>query len=372
MLLITYRLITLFVLGAACAAQTGTAPAATPPQTAEQAYKNIQVLKGAPADQLIPAMQFMAASLGVQCDFCHVENAFEKDDKQTKQTARKMIQMLLVINKDNFQGQKKVTCYACHRGVHRPVASPLISEEPAQPAPEENVGRSESSATNLPSVDTIVEKYLQAMGATSSATKSIRLQQGSLTIGTAQFPVEVLTKGPAKRVTTIHFPGGDSVTGFNEQVGWLTTPGRDTHQMTRAELDGAQMESSFQFGMDLRQMFQKLQVQQEDTINNRPTVLVLGMRGDYPPAQLYFDRESGLLVRLLRYVDTPLGLNPTQIDYADYREDGGRKVPFRWTVAHPGSRFTIQIEHAQQDLQVNDEKFLPPPTLQSESPRPPR
>jgi len=367
-----YRCISVFVLGAACAAQSAPAPAATPLQTAGQVYKNIQVLKGVPNDQLIPAMQFITASLGVQCDFCHMENAFEKDDKETKRTARKMIQMLLAINKDNFQGQKKVTCYACHRGAHRPVASPLISEETVQIVPEERLDRSEGSATNLPSVDTIVEKYLQAMETVSSASKSTCLQKGTLTVGTAQFPVEVLTKGPAKRVTTVHFPGGDSVTGFNEQVGWLATPGRGTHQMSRAELDGAQMESSLQSGTDLRQIFKQLQVQQEDAVDSRPTLFVLGLRDDYPPTQLYFDRESGLLVRLLRYIDTPVGLNPMQIDYADYREDGGRKVPFRWTVTRPGSRFTIQIDQTQQNFQVNDDKFFPPSTLQSESPGPPR
>jgi len=370
MSVITYRLISAFVLAATCTAQAVPSSTVTPSKTAEQIYKNIQVLKGVPADQLIPAMQFIAASLGVQCDFCHMENAFEKDDKETKRTARKMIQMLLAINKDNFQGQKKVTCYACHRGAHRPVASPLISEQPAQLAAEEKVG--ERISANLPSVDTIVEKYLQAMGAMSSAIESVRLQKGTLTVGAAQFPVEVLSKGPANRVATVHFPGGDSVTGFNEQVGWLTTPGRGTHQMTRAELDGAQMEASLQLGTDLRQIFKQLQVQQEDKIEGRPTFVVLGMRDAYPPTQLYFDRESGLLVRLLRYIDTPLGPNPTQIDYADYREDGGRKVPFRWTVARPGSRFTIQINQTQQDLQVNDEKFLPPATFQSESPGPPQ
>ena len=91
------------------------------PKTTEQVYKNIQVLKGFPSDQLVPAMQFVAASLGVQCDFCHLENAFEKDDKETKQTARKMMRMMFAINKDNFDGQQKVTCYACHRGSHKPL-----------------------------------------------------------------------------------------------------------------------------------------------------------------------------------------------------------------------------------------------------------
>lgn len=62
-------------------AQNTAAPApGQSPKTAEQQFKNIQVLKGAPADQVIPAMQFISSSLGVECDFCHVQNAFDKDD----------------------------------------------------------------------------------------------------------------------------------------------------------------------------------------------------------------------------------------------------------------------------------------------------
>ena len=72
----------------ASAPQTG-APAA--PKTASQQFKNIQVLKDVPADQLIPAMQFITASLGVDCEYCHVEHAFDKDDKKPKVMARKMM-----------------------------------------------------------------------------------------------------------------------------------------------------------------------------------------------------------------------------------------------------------------------------------------
>src|SRR4029077_20925625 len=106
-------------------AQRSTGTAA--PQTTEQIYKNIQVLKGVPADQLIPAMQFITASLGVQCDFCHEENAFEKDDKETKQTARKMMRMIFTVNKDNFDGHRELTSYACHRGDPKPAITPTIS-----------------------------------------------------------------------------------------------------------------------------------------------------------------------------------------------------------------------------------------------------
>ena len=51
----------------------------SPIRPAERAYKNIQALKGIPADELIPAMEFITASLGVDCGFCHVERHFDQD-----------------------------------------------------------------------------------------------------------------------------------------------------------------------------------------------------------------------------------------------------------------------------------------------------
>ena len=360
MLLTRYAAVTVLAFSAICWAQS-TQPSTTipSPKTTEQVYKNIQVLKGVPADQLIPAMQFIAASLGVQCDFCHLENAFDKDDKKTKQTARRMMRMMFAINRDNFDGHKEVTCYACHRGAHKPVATPLIGEEPVQPALEEN--NEEGNAASLPSADNIIEKYLQAMGGADAVARiSTRLQKGTLTVGAAQFPVEVLTKRPANRVTTVHFPNGESVTGFNAQMGWLSTPGHGFHEMSSAEVDASHMDAYPQFAIDPRQTFTELCVQRQEKIDGRPIYVVSGIREKKPPVQLFFDQESGLLIRLLRYVDTPLGLNPTQIDYADYRQEGGVRTPFRWTVVRPGGRFTIQIEQMQQNVPIDDEKFAKP------------
>jgi photosynthetic reaction center cytochrome c subunit len=335
---------------------TGTAA----PQTTEQAYKNIQVLKGVPADQLIPAMQFITVSLGVQCDFCHQEKGFEKDDKETKQTARKMMRMMFAINQDNFDGHREVTCYACHRGEHKPVITPLISVEDGKFAAEEKMHDAQSNDASLPSADQILGKYLQSVGgAKAAAMISVRIQKGTLTVGSEAFAVEVLAKGPSKRVTTVRFPGGDSVTGVNGGKGWLSTPGT-VHDMSPAEVDAAKMDADLFFPGSLQQLFKELRVQKKEQVNGHETYIVLGMRDNQPPVQLYFDEESGLLVRVLRYAETPLGRNPTQIDYADYRGEGGVKTPFRWTVARPNGRFTIQIEHMQQDVLIEDDKFAKP------------
>src|ERR1035438_5580727 len=114
-------------------AQTPPAQTAGTPKLAEEQFKNIKVLTGIPAEQVIPAMQFITASLGVECEYCHVRQdhapgmAFDKDDKKPKVIARKMIQMMFAINKDNFEGKREVTCFSCHRGAAEPVGIPIVA-----------------------------------------------------------------------------------------------------------------------------------------------------------------------------------------------------------------------------------------------------
>src|SRR5205085_8683685 len=126
----------------------------------------IQVLKGTPADQLFPAMQFITSSLGVECEFCHTQGAFEKDDKKPKEVARKMMQMQFAINKDNFKGERVITCFSCHRGSHDPVGTPIISEE--EPKPSE---APKTSAGATPTADQVIDKYIQAVGGAEALQK---------------------------------------------------------------------------------------------------------------------------------------------------------------------------------------------------------
>ncbi len=104
------------------------------PPTAKQKFKNIQVLKNLPADQLIPIMHKINDSLGVRCDFCHVINAdhtgFEKDDKPAKNVARKMMIMTQKLNEHEPILDKQATCYMCHHGHPEPQTQPPAPEPP--------------------------------------------------------------------------------------------------------------------------------------------------------------------------------------------------------------------------------------------------
>jgi photosynthetic reaction center cytochrome c subunit len=345
----------LVVLGARGAdAPAPAAPDPVDPSKAEGRFKNIQVFKGYPADDLVPAMQFITAALGVDCAFCHVDHEPEKDDKKHKLTARKMIAMNRAINHDNFDGEAEVTCMSCHRGSTRPVAIPVVAA--GEPAPEAAAPK----AAELPAASSVLDKYAQAVGGAAALAKvESRVQKGKLTgFGPEPVPVEVTTKAPDKRITIVHGQRGNNVTAFDGTNGWLGSSGRPPRDMSPAEAAATRLDATMLFPSDLKQLFKEFKVASIETIDGKDAVRVIATsEGTTPPASLWFDAQSGLVVRLVRYSATPLGLNPTQIDYADFRAADGVTVPYRWTVARPSGRFTIQVDESKQNVPVDDKTF---------------
>ena len=358
----------LAMLGIALARAQSTSPkpisaTGAAPKLAEEEYKNIQALKGIPAEQVIPSMQFIAASLGVECEYCHVPHQMDKDDKKPKVTARKMINMMMAINKENFEGHREVTCYSCHRGSANPVATPIIS--PDEPKRETAEGSKPGEAKPVfPPAEQLLDKYIAAIGGAEALQKvTSRVQKGTLTaFGGQHFPVDVYSKAPEKRLSVMHLANGDSVTAFDGKQGWLSVPGR-VHMMSAAENAAAHMDADLYFPLHVKTLYEKFRADAGEKIDGRDTYLIVGRSQTQPPLRMYFDKDSGLLLRLIRYAETPLGRNPTQIDYTDYRDTNGLKVPFRWTISRPGNQFSIQVEQLQQNVAVDDAKFAaPPPT----------
>lgn len=341
-------------------------PAGGTSKTAAQQFKNIQVLKEVPAEQLIPTMQFITASLGVECEFCHVEHQMDKDDKKEKGYAREMMKMQLEIDKGHFENKLEVTCYTCHRGSPHPVSTPLLSADGGKSAPHVHE-EDEGARANLPTVDQILDKYLAAVGGTEALQKiKTRVQKGTIDAMGKQSPIEVYSEAPDKRVSISHINGGSSVTAFNGQVGWLTIPG-GVHHMTAAERESASIDAQMYFAVKVREMYKEFRVRPGEEIGGRTTYLVAATATPgHPQIRMYFDEQTGLLLRLIRYTETALGKNPAQVDYAEYKEIDGVKVPYRWTLVRPNGAFTIHIDQVQQNVVVDQKLFKAP----SENPPP--
>jgi hypothetical protein len=337
-------------------------------KTAEQAYKNIKVLKGIPADQLIPSMQFISASLGVECEYCHVAGAFEKDDKKPKETARKMMEMMFAINKANFEDHREVTCYTCHGGNAHPQAIPAIPEtvrmEPAK-SPEMKEKKAADDAASKQAALAMVDKYVAALGGGGAIRKvTSRVEKGSADVGGKQMTIDIYAQGPDKRVSVMHLPNGESVTAYNGAVGWLSVPGRPTHWMSQGEAEAARLDADLYFPVRLKEIFGDFKLAAPEKIDGREVTVVTALREGKPPVKLYFDPQTGLLVRMVRYADSALGWNPSQIDYADYRESAGVRIPYRWTIARPSGRFTIQVEDVQVNVAIETSRFAAPAETQ--------
>ncbi len=108
-------------------------PLRKPEETAEAHFKNVKTpLKTLPASQFLDNMRYFGWALNKDCEFCHVKDHFDSDDKKEKKTARKMIEMTESIDKDNFEGHPDVRCFTCHEGHNRPLSRPLFPDEAAR------------------------------------------------------------------------------------------------------------------------------------------------------------------------------------------------------------------------------------------------
>jgi photosynthetic reaction center cytochrome c subunit len=359
------------IIGQDTAQKPTTQKAATPAaKTAEQQFKNIKILKGIPADQLIPSMQFISASLGVDCEYCHVEHQMDKDDKKPKEAARKMMTMMFAINADSFEGERKVTCNSCHHGSPHPASTPPVASGTAMSTVHEHESDHGSAATQPKATD-ILDKYLAAVGGPDALKKiHSRVQKGSLEATGNAYPIEVYSVAPDKRISISHPPNAESVTAYNGEVGWLTLRG-GIHRMSTADAAAARIDAELFFPARVREMYTKFEVRSGEPVAGHATVLVAASGEGNPPLELYFDAESGLLLRMVRYGETPLGRNPTQIDYADYRVVDGVKIPYQWTVARPNGAFTIKIDKAEQNVPVDEKLFVAPAEQPPPPPNPP-
>ncbi|HVR98825.1 MAG TPA: c-type cytochrome [Thermoanaerobaculia bacterium] len=318
---------------------------AKPPQepTAEQAYKNIKVLNGMPASQMLPVMHLMRAALGARCELCHVTegNRYDLDTKREKETAREMIRMVLAINKDNFKGRTVVTCNTCHRGAEHPVHVPPIGQALFDDTTQGGEEPARAALPSLPSAPEVLDRYIQALGGRAALEKvQSRVSRGTLLYmqvvdsGTPkaravnrgqESPIEIV-QAPGRVTVTVGPPSQQIVQSLEGASGTIKSPDGE-RPLRPQEVARLAVLADLQKELKLRDQAEKARVRKE-TLDGKD-VLLLRLTGDDGTSRsLYFDAKTGLLSRQIIYRPTLIGLDPEQTDYEDYRDVHGVKVPF--------------------------------------------
>lgn len=342
------------------------------PQAAENVFKNIQVLKGIPVDDFMDTMGIMSAALGFDCNECHVGAGTDtvkwEADTDKKRTARRMTLMVAAINRTNFGGRQVVTCWTCHRGRDIPPVMPAIDTVYGTPLIEADDIVTQSFPGE-PSVDQILDKYLQALGGAERLSRVTSYIATGTSQGFRGFggggAVQIFAKAPDQRATIIKFDKSigrqDAIRAFDGLTGWVSAPLSvvPEYALAGSELDGARIDAQLAFPAQIKKTLTQLRVGPPDNVNGHDVHVVQGNGSRGLVATLYFDRASGLLVRMVRFGSSPIGRAPTQVDFDDYREVAGAgiKMPFRWTFGWLDGRDSFELKEIRLNAPIDPGVF---------------
>jgi len=353
------------------------AAAAAKGQTAGEVFKNVttSTLKGITVDEFMGSMGVMAAALGWDCADCHegagTDKVIWEADTPRKVLARKMTEMVAVINKTNFGGVQMVTCWTCHHGRDIPATTIALDTLYSAPNDEKDDIVPKDPQPQV-SAEQVIDKYIQALGGAqklAGLTSFIATgtQEGYVDVkGGGQF--QIFAKAPDSRTVQVRFKDapdrGDQTRSYDGRtgIGWVTTPRAllGEYQVTGSELDGHKLDAELAFPGQIKQVLTNLRIGYDDSIDGKTVQVVQGTGPRGLMATLYFDKQTGLLVRLLRFSRSPIGRIPTQVDYADYREVNGIKFPFKYKFSWLDGRDNYQITDVKTNVPIDESRFGKP------------
>jgi photosynthetic reaction center cytochrome c subunit len=347
-------------------AQNPTTTTAPAEKTVEQTRTNIQVLKGLPDSQLIPVMNFMGASLGVRCTYCHVNKDgkwdFGSDEKAEKKTAREMITMVMGINKGNFRGNPEVSCYTCHRGRTSVVHTLSVPVPTPEPRPSPAASPTASQQPN-PTAEQIFDKYYQAVGGTEAIDKlKSRVMKGTLITGQGtEVGYELNQAGPDSVLAVLTTPQGVIQRALQGATGWEKSD-RGVRDLTDFEIGYVKRYSLLYADLKLKDQFSRISFGGKQKIDERDVYAVRATTTGGKRETLFFDVETGLLTRRTSSTTTPVGTIPEQVDYADYKDVDGMKLPFtiRFSAVDPSFSGVRKFTEIKLNVPVDPKRFNKP------------
>ncbi len=338
-------------------------------------FKNVtaSTLKGLTPSDFLGAMGVMTAALGYDCSNCHPgagTDAFDwvTDSNPKKRMGRMMVEMVANINRQNFGGQIRVTCFTCHHGLDVPTTS--IALDKLYGAPNEEKPDIIEPGMGEPPASQILDEYIQAMGGAAKwdGVKNYIVTGSSKGYGglggTAAF--QIFAQAPDHRGMWIHFPDhpdrGTSAWTYDGKTGWISSPRGylGEYELNGNDLAGARLDSVVAFPNRIKTAFPNWRTGSEDTLHDKDVYIVQGSGPGGLLGTFYFDKNTHLLLRYVRQTPTPVGRVSIQQDYDDYRDVNGVKFPFTYSFLWLDGRFTANISDVQVNAPVDTAKFAKP------------
>jgi len=358
------------VLGLVLAAGFAQKPVAaqSSDQKVEDAFKNIKALNGQRADMLNPTMVMFEAALGVGCGYCHDADANKRevDSKPQKQIARQMIEMVNSVNKTTFRGQARVTCFTCHQGRNIPIGVPNVTNSPLPPALGEDFVASLPPPPPVPTAVTpaqVIDKYIASLGAVQQVASIDAVGTVTQRRPGRNFPsqqIEFMSKAPGMGLTITKAGQNDNLMAYGATAGWARAGNTAPRDLRKAEADGAMLEDPYNLPAHLKEMLLEPKMERPAVIRGHEDYVISAKTRNLPKVEAYFEKNTGMLERLVYFNDSLYGPYPTQIDYRDFRDVGGRKVPYEWVISQTRNREFTYAMQTVKAMPIEDAKFAKP------------
>ena len=329
---------------------------------------DLRVLQELPEAQLFPLMNLIADSLGVRCDYCHVQEkpdltktpanvggwVWDSDEKPQKRKAREMMRMMIDLNAGPFRDGTRVTCYTCHRGAAQPARLPAL--------PPALAGAARTpSAPALPSADRVWTNYVNAVGqADNPAPGTATIISGWDDRSEGRFgKVEIVLAGANRYRATVTTPAATSSQGFEGDAAWLTT---NDGVLRLSAPDALRLRRIATRYWPLKPRPAGLKVVGIERLTERDAYVATARVDPITTLTMYFDVVTGLLRREVTTTETLLLPLQEQVDYDDYRDVGGTQWPFQVRTSD-GSSYSTAIRtflQIRRNVAVDDALFRPP------------
>jgi outer membrane lipoprotein-sorting protein len=219
-------------------------------------------------------------------------------------------------------------------------------------------------AAKLPTVDQVLDKYVQAIGGKAAVEKATtRVSKGSFEIPAygATGTAEIYAKAPNKSASVINVAGYGVVQDvFDGKTGWSLDPQSGLREKAGAELASTKLDSELHKSIKLKQLYPKIVVKGTDKVGDKDVYVLEATPAEGSTETWYFDTQTGLILREDTERESPQGKRAIQVFYEDYREVDGVKMPFSLRQISPEFTLTIKFEEIKHNVPVDDAKFNKP------------
>jgi zinc protease len=242
----------------------------------------------------------------------------------------------------------------------------LAQETPAKPeakAPEAKAPEAKP-AEALPSLDQILDKYIESLGGKAALEKlTTRQISGSFEIPAmnASGTLKGFAKAPNKSLMIIDVPGyGVIQQGYDGTVAWGQDPMAGLREITGTELATTKRDVDFNQALHLKELFAKLTVKSKEKVGEKDAFVVEATPAEGKIEKLYFDATTGLLIRQDAERESPQGASSVEMYFEDYKEIDGIKVPFTMRRVMPAFAMTVKIDEIKHNVEIDNAKFTKP------------